>query len=106
MGLKKGQTNNPNGKPPGALNKMSRKLRQDVTTFLEENFDLVVKEWKKLKGKDKVNFYRELLQYSIPKMQSVGLHSEFDNLSDDDLRKLADNILNHAEDENLKYEPE
>ena len=106
MGLHKGHTNNPDGRPPGALNKMSRKLRQNLTEFLENNFDIVIKEWKKLRGKDKVSFYRDLLQYAIPKMQSVGLYSEFDNLSDEDLQKLANNILKQAENGYNENEPD
>ena len=50
MGLRKGQTNNPNGRPAGALNKVTKDLRINITEFLENHFDEVIKEWYKLKG--------------------------------------------------------
>jgi len=71
MGLRKGQTNNPNGRPAGALNKVTKDLRINITEFLENHFDEVIKEWYKLKGKEKLTFYRDLLQYAVPKLQSV-----------------------------------
>jgi hypothetical protein len=71
MGLRKGQTNNPNGRPAGALNKVTKDLRINITEFLENHFDEVIKEWYKLKGKEKLMFYRDLLQYAVPKLQSV-----------------------------------
>jgi len=37
MGLKKGMTNNPKGKPPGTLNKLSRDMKQTIHEFLTEN---------------------------------------------------------------------
>lgn len=92
MGLQKGKTNNPNGRPPGALNKITKDLRKNITEFLETNFDEVVNEWRNLEGKDKLQFYKDLIQYAIPKMQTMEFQSEFERLSDEDLDRIINEL--------------
>jgi hypothetical protein len=95
MGLPKGRTNNKAGKPPGAVNRLSRDLRQTITDFLEDHWSEVVKEFSKLKGRDKVNFYRDLLQYAIPKMQAVAVDVDLNNLSEAQLDIIINKLLSH-----------
>lgn len=78
------------GKPKGSLNRITKDLRKSITDFLEGHFEEVVKTWQKLPDKDKVNFYRDLLQYSVPRLQSTELKTDFDKLTDEQL----DSILN------------
>ena len=78
MGLPKGKTNNPKGKPPGALNKISRGMKITITEFLQERWPDVISEFDKLKGQDKVKFYLELLPYAVPKMQAVQVDMELE----------------------------
>lgn len=93
MGLKKGQTNNPKGKPPGAINRLSRDVRQTITDFLNENWPEVEQEFHKLKGRDKVNFFRDLLQYAIPKMQAVAVDMDFNRLTDEQLDMVINKLM-------------
>ena len=76
MGLQKGMTNNLKGRGKGAINKLNKDLRISISEFLNDNFDEVITEWKKLSGKDKVTFYRDLLQYEVPKKQAVSVHGD------------------------------
>jgi uncharacterized protein (DUF927 family) len=92
MGLQKGQTNNPAGRPAGSLNKLSKDLRKNITDFLEENFEVVQLEWQKLEGKDKLQFYKDLIQYAIPKMQTMEFQSDFERLSDEDLDRIINEL--------------
>ena len=94
MGLRKGMTNNKQGKPKGAVNKLSKDMRQTITDFLQDHWPEVEKEFSKLKGRDKVNFYRDLLQYSIPKMQAVAVSGEvnFQTWPENQLDDLADRL--------------
>ena len=92
MGLKKGQTNNLKGRPVGALGKIAPELRKNIAEFLENNFDEVVKEWKQLEGKEKIQAYRDLLSYVLPKMQSFEIQNEFEALSDSDLQRIIDEL--------------
>ena len=94
MGLRKGMTNNKQGKPKGAVNKLNKDLRLSISEFLNNNFDEVVKEWKKLSGRDKVNFYRDLLQYEIPKKQAVAVEMELERLTDEQLEYVCNNLFN------------
>lgn len=93
MGLRKGMTNNKQGKPKGAVNKLSKDMRQTITDFLQDHWPEVEKEFSKLKGRDKVNFYRDLLQYSIPKMQAVAVALEFEKLTDEQLEILCNTLI-------------
>jgi predicted ATP-grasp superfamily ATP-dependent carboligase len=96
MGLQKGKTNNPAGRPSGSLNKLSKDLRKNITDFLEENFEVVKLEWQKLEGKDKLQFYKDLIQYAIPKMQTMEFQSEFERLSDEDLDRIINELKGGA----------
>ena len=95
MGLRPGQTNNRAGKPRGAVNKLSRDTRQTITDFLQTSWPEVEREFHKLNGKDKLNFYRDLLQYAIPKMQAVTMDVEFDALSEPQLDYIIEKMMNH-----------
>ena len=98
MGLRKGMTNNKKGKPKGVVNKLNKDLRLSISEFLNNNFDEVIKEWKKLSGKDKVNFYRDLLQYEIPKKQAVAVALDFDRLTDEQLEFLCNQLIKKEND--------
>jgi hypothetical protein len=104
MGLRKGQTNNKAGKPKGAVNKLSKDLRITITDFLRDSWPEVIKEFSKLKGRDKVNFYRDLLQYAIPKMQAITMDADinFNTMSEAELDQIAFRLLTKNIKENGK----
>lgn len=64
------------GRKPNSLNRISSDLRSSITEFLENNFDVVVEEWNTLEGKDKLMFYKELLKYSVPALQTTTIIPE------------------------------
>lgn len=95
MGLQKGQTNNTKGRPAGSLNKLSNELRQLITEFLRENFGEVKKIWLNCKNdKDKLSFYKELLKYSVPALQSTEITGDFEKLTDEQLDYIIDELKN------------
>ncbi len=71
MGLQKGYTNNPAGKPPGTKNKINAELREMISEFLNSEFETVKIDFQKLEAKDKLKFYTDLLQYGLPKLQAT-----------------------------------
>lgn len=73
MPFKKGASGNPNGRTPGASNKITRSLREAITNFAEGNFEQVLKDFKQLDAKDRVKLYTEFLPYVLPKLQSIDL---------------------------------
>ena len=86
--MPKGITNNPDGRPKGTPNKVTGQLRESITLFIEGNFEEVVRDWRKLNPKDKLNFYRDLIQYVIPKMQSADVTNHNDLTVQDVTDKL------------------
>jgi hypothetical protein len=93
MAFEKGQSGNPGGRPKGAGNKVTAKLRETISGFLDEQFDKVKEDFAKLKPAERIRLYIELLQYGVPKLQSVQVETEFDRLPDDQLQLLADELI-------------
>lgn len=92
MGLKKGQTNNPGGRPTGSTNKISKDLRQSITDFLNENFDKIKADMIKLEPKDRCKFYIDLLKYAVPTLQSTQLTTDFEKLTDEQLDLIINEL--------------
>lgn len=100
MAFEKGQSGNPGGRPKGSGNKVTTQLRETITGFLEDRFDQVKKDFSKLSPASRVRLYIELLQYSVPKLQSVQVETEFDRLPDDQLQELADKVISTLKSDN------
>lgn len=84
------------GKPKGSQNRITKDIRQSITDFLEGHFDEVVRTWGKLSDRDKVNFYRDLLQYSVPRLQSTELKTDFDRMTDEQLDIIINELKKTA----------
>jgi uncharacterized protein DUF5681 len=94
MAFEKGQSGNPDGRPKGSGNKVTSKLRETISGFLDEQFVKVKEDFTKLKPGERVRLYIELLQYGVPKLQSVHMETDFDNLSDDQLDQIIEALKN------------
>ena len=66
MAGKKGIVNNPNGRPAGAGNLVTKDLKKKLAEFLIDNQDKLLKELSGLKGKEYVMAYQNLLKFVIP----------------------------------------
>ena len=98
MGLKKGQCNNRAGKPIGALNRINRDMKQTIHDFLQDSWPEVLAEFHKLSGRDKCNFYKDLMQYDVPKKQAVAVSGEIDfkTMAESDLDSIAYKLYNYG----------
>lgn len=96
MGLKKGNTNNPNGRPKGMPNKITRELREWISKFIDENRAQVQKDWMKLEPKDRIQAFQSLLKYVLPTLQSVQVTDDIDSLSDDQVEQLYNKLKNQV----------
>ena len=88
MGLKKGQTNNPKGRPFGALSAMAKEHRQNVAELLANNFDRVAQAMEQLTGIKLLRIYVDLLKYVVPPAQM--------EQDDDEQSPLIDEIINET----------
>lgn len=71
MGLKKGQTNNMQGRPKGRKNKNTDELRQIIQSFIDNNIDNMQESFDQIQPKEKLLFMEKMLQYALPKISSV-----------------------------------
>jgi hypothetical protein len=71
MGLPKGRTNNPTGRPKGSKNVLTEKLRNDMTAFLSGQWEQIQQDFKDLEPRERILLYEKLLQYTMPKLQSL-----------------------------------
>lgn len=99
--FKKGLSGNPKGKPPGAVNKNTKELRETVSNFLLSNFEQVVKDFKQLQPKDRTRLYCDLLQYGLPRLQNVSMDLEFEQMTEQELDRII-NELKQSANENAK----
>lgn len=66
-GPRKGNSNNPAGRPKGVPNKIQTSLKKRIVEFLEEDFDGFVKEVKSLDKKNRVKAKIEMMKLVIPR---------------------------------------
>ena len=99
MGLKKGTTNNPAGRPSGTPNKLTADLRQRINEVLENNWHTIEADIKALEPKDRLMFIEKLLKYTLPTLQATSLTTDFDKLSDEQLDRIIDELKNIVNNE-------
>ena len=94
MGLTKGRTNNPKGKPKGTPTKKNRELREWVQKFLERKTYDLERSWKELKPEQKFALFEKLLGFALPKPQSIDLNVEMERLSEEQLDQIIERLIN------------
>lgn len=92
MGLKKGQTNNPRGRKKGTPNKITSSLREMISNFLDENFELMQTDFKEMDPQKRMKFYCDLLPYALPKLQTIEFQDNLDHLSDIQIDSIIEQI--------------
>jgi hypothetical protein len=97
MAFKSGRSGNPTGRPKGAKNKAGKDLRILISNFLEQRFDKMIKDFDKLEPKDRLKVYTDLLQYGLPKLQAVSNEFNFEKLSEEELDKIIQQLMNHSQ---------
>jgi hypothetical protein len=56
------------GRPKGSGNRVTTKLRQQVQQLLEDNYEVVLADLKKLDAKSRADLWVRLLEYVVPKL--------------------------------------
>lgn len=76
--MKKGTTNNPNGRPKGKPNRVTSELKGWINNIITDNKDQVIKDLKELEPKDRLTILERLMQYVIPKQQSISFEAQIE----------------------------
>lgn len=92
MAFEKGTSGNPEGRPKGSANKISLQLRETITSFLENNFEKVLRDFEVLSPKERIKVYCDLLQFGLPRFQAVQLETQFERLPEDQLDAIIDSL--------------
>lgn len=71
MGLSKGNTNNPGGRPIGSTNKITTALRESIKSFIDCNISNLQKDFDELEPKDRLVFIEKMLKYVIPPLKEI-----------------------------------
>ena len=79
--MRKGETNNPNGRPAGVPNKITKELRAALKIAVSDELDLLPEMLAELEPKDRLELLVKLLPYTLPKIESqAATHDEPFNL--------------------------
>ncbi len=87
MGLQKGTTNNPNGRPKGKPNRTTDELRAMVQNFVDNNLQTLQADFDLLEPKDRLNFIDRLLKHVLPAPLQ-----ELERLTDEQLDELINRL--------------
>ncbi len=78
MAFSKGESGNPSGRPKGATNKSTRIISERLKSIIEDNMDGLDEDLKKMNSTERVKAITALMQYVLPKQQSVNLASQIE----------------------------
>lgn len=70
----KGHTNNPNGRPKGTPNKVTKELRQLLKNVVADEIERLPELFAKLPERDRLELLTKLLPYAMPKVEPSPFH--------------------------------
>ena len=76
--MRKGQTNNPNGRPKGSKNRNTEKIREAYQNLIEGRLDSLNEDLDLMEPRERVKAIIDLSKYVLPTMQSVAVSAEED----------------------------
>ena len=96
--MKKGQTNNPSGRPKGTPNKITADLRMKINAIVEKQIDSIEQDLLSLEPMQRLQIVEKLISYCLPKLQAQTFEIDFQNLSEQQLDFII-NQLNFNDDD-------
>jgi hypothetical protein len=64
------------GKPKGAVQKVSVKVKESIFNFLEANIDKIQADFDKLKPRERLQFVADILPYATPKLSATQVDAD------------------------------
>lgn len=99
MPFKQGDSNiNRKGRPKGSG--YSLKLREQVTSFCEDNLLYFLEEIKNMRnGHAKAQAFISLLNFALPKLTESNSYLDIESLSDEDLDRIFKKLISNENEE-------
>ncbi|SHJ16980.1 hypothetical protein SAMN05444280_11277 [Tangfeifania diversioriginum] len=99
MGLKKGMTNNPKGRPKGTRNLTTTEAKGILNGILKQNFTpaKVNRDLKELEPRQRLDMLTKLLSFTLPRPTEGTLDLNFQNLTDEQLNYILENLLQKSQ---------
>ena len=94
MGLRKGNTNNPNGRPKGKPNRSTEELRKVLHNFIDTNIEMLQADFDSLEPKDRLNYLEKLLAHVLPKPIT-----SLEQLSESDIDLLIERLKTQSNEQ-------
>lgn len=81
------------GRKAGTPNKTTKNLREFVNDFLNDNREMLQKDFKSLDAKDRVLMFEKFLSFALPKLNNIGI----ENLPDEQLNEIIESLKKQNE---------
>ena len=87
------------GRTKGTPNKVSSTVKDWISQLIDDNRVQIEKDIKKLSPKDRLQMFEKLMQYVVPKQQSVRADIDLSKLSETQLDLIVDELTKYINDE-------
>lgn len=87
------------GRAKGTPNKVSSTVKDWISQLIDDNRVQIEKDIKKLSPKDRLQMFEKLMQYIVPKQQSVRADIDLSKLSETQLDLIVDELTKYINDE-------
>lgn len=84
------------GRRKGTPNKTTQETRQWLKQFLDDNRTKIEQDFEALEPQQRLQMFERLLQYTLPKMQSVSANVGLNTLSEGQLDAIIDEITKNV----------
>lgn len=87
------------GRAKGTPNKTTSKVKDWISQLIDDNRSQIEKDIKKLSPKDRIQVFEKLMQYVVPKQQSVKADIDLSKLSKSQLDLIIDELTKDINNE-------
>jgi len=84
--MKKGETNNPQGRPKGSKNRTTTEIRQLFTKLLTDNLESMESDLKQLEPGQRLKAVLELARFCVPTLRAIEVKAEIEEAEKDGYR--------------------